>query len=98
MAVSRNEAHWLAKSAADLGAYVLRGTLAVDADGVKLGEIPLQDWLAQLAGAELVLIAAPIGKAISIKDDELRSCHTCGRDYQGSSCPYCAEARARLRG
>jgi hypothetical protein len=95
--ISRNEAHRLARDAADLGAQVLRGTVALEADGVKVGDTSILDWLAQLNGSELMLIAVPVGK-VSKPREEVQSCNTCGRDYTGTHCPYCAEAWARLRG
>lgn len=95
--ISRNDAHRLAREAVGLGAQVLRGTVALEADGVKVGDTSIFDWLAQLTGSELMLIAVPVGRVAKPRE-EVQSCNTCGRDYTGPTCPYCAEARARLRG
>jgi len=79
-----------------MGARVLRGTLKIEANSPMVDETSLLDWLAQLAGSELMLIALPVDE--KTEEEDLKTCHTCGRDYKGNRCPYCAEARARLRG
>jgi hypothetical protein len=96
MAISKSEARRLAINSVEVGAHVLRGVLTIGADGLKVGERDVSEWLAQHANTELILIAAPIGQ-IAI-ESEIKTCYTCGRDYTGNTCPYCAEARARLRG
>ena len=96
MAISKSEARKLGKNGLEIGAQVLRGVVNVGPDGVMIDGRNISDWLAQYADAELILIAAPIEKIST--EDELKTCLTCGRDYTGHKCPYCAEARARLRG
>ena len=96
MAISKSEARKLAKNGLEIGAQVLRGIVNVGPDGVTIDGRDISDWLAQYADAELVLIAAPIEQIFV--EDELKTCFTCGRDYTGHKCPFCAEARARLRG
>lgn len=96
MTVSKSDAQRLSQDAAEMGARVLRGMLAVGPEGVKIGETNLVEWLAQYAGADLVLIASAIEHGRN--EQETKICYTCGREYQGDSCPYCAEVRARLRG
>lgn len=96
MTLSKNEARRLAKNAVELDARILRGVLKIDPEGAKLNDINIVEWLARHAGTELMLIAAPVENGLF--EDEIKSCRTCGRDYQGDRCAYCAEARARLRG
>jgi hypothetical protein len=96
VSVSKSDARRLAKDGAEMGAYVLRGKLTFGPDGVKVGDRDILDWLAQHADSELILVAAPIGPIPLEK--QLKTCLTCGRDYEGEACPYCSEVRARLRG
>ena len=96
MPVSKSDARRLTKDATEIGGHVLRGVLHVGPDGLKVGETNLQDWLQQYQQTEVMLIAMPV--APSPIESDLKICYTCGRDYRGDSCPYCAEARARLRG
>ena len=97
MAISKSEARRLTRVGMEAGARVLRGKLSVGPDGVvTVNDTSLAKWLQRFDGAEVILIAAPVGK-IAI-EDEVKTCYTCGRDYKGHSCPHCAEVRARLRG
>jgi hypothetical protein len=96
MAISKSEARRLTKNAAEIGAEVLRGTLTIGPAGAAINGVNLADWLARHDGIEMMLIATPVGEAVDI--DEVKTCPRCGRDYKGDFCPYCAEARARLRG
>lgn len=96
MAVSKSEARKLAKDGLEMGAHVLRGVLKVSPGGVTVNDIDITEWLSRHIDSELILIAVPIGKTAG--DKEIKSCPRCGRDYEGEGCPYCAEARARLRG
>jgi hypothetical protein len=96
MTISKSEARQLTKEATEMGARVLRGGLTVGPDGAKVGEVNVLEWLAQYANTELVLIATSVGQKFI--ESDLKICYTCGRDYKGDTCPYCAEARARLRG
>ena len=95
LTVSKSEARRLAKDGLEMGAHVLRGVLKVGPDGITVNDTNITEWLSRHADSELILIAVPVGRAI---EDEIKSCRRCGRDYEGESCPYCAEARARLRG
>jgi hypothetical protein len=95
MTISKSEARKLAKNGLEIGAQVLRGVVNLGPDGVTIDGRDITTWLAQYVDAELVLIAAPVEK--TSVEDELKTCFTCGRDYTGHKCPYCAEARARLR-
>jgi len=95
VAISKNDARRLAKDGAEMGAYILRGRLVIGPDGVKIGDRDVTEWLARHADSELILIAAPIGQIVL---GQIKSCFTCGRDYEGEACGYCTEARARLRG
>ena len=97
MSLSKSEARRLAKNAAEMDANVLRGVLEFGSGGgVTINGTSLLEWLAQYADTELILVAAPVASDRFI-ESEIKSCHTCGRDYKGERCPYCAEARARLR-
>ena len=96
MAISKSDARQLAKSGLEMGAKVLRGVVTVGPDGVKIDDKNIGEWLAQFADSELVLVAAPL--STMAVGSEVKTCFTCGRDYTGDTCPYCAEARARLRG
>ncbi len=96
MAISRSDARQLAKTGMEMGGRVLRGSLSVGPDGIMVDNTNLADWLAQHSGGEIVLVAAAIGR--SGVEQELKTCNRCGRDYTDDRCPYCAEARARLRG
>ena len=80
----------------EMGAHVLRGVLSVGPDGLKIDGTDIDEWLARHENLELILIAAPVGPVDT--GDQVKTCYTCGRDYEGDSCPHCAEARARLRG
>ncbi len=86
----------LATAAYDLDAGVMRGRLSRRSDGTwAIDGRPVQEWLARYDGQEVVLIAASLDDT---RDVPSRTCPRCGRDYQGAYCPYCHEARARLRG
>jgi len=87
----------LAADAHELDAAVLQGQLRRDPStgAWRVGDTPLDAWLAQYEAEEIVLIATSL-------DDErpmpARICRTCGTEYRGSHCPRCREARIRLRG
>jgi hypothetical protein len=95
MAISKSDARKLAINMSEMGAQVLRGVLTVGPEGAKSTGNVL-DWLSHYTGSEVVLIATSIGSDVSAGEE--KSCSRCGRDYRGEACPYCAEARARLRG
>ena len=86
----------MAKQGMEIGAQVLRGVVTVGPNGARINDKDIAELLAQYDGAELILVAAPIEQGRA--EAELKTCYTCGRDYTGDKCPYCAEARARLRG
>lgn len=96
MSISKSDARRLTKEAAEIGAHVLRGILKVGPGGAKIGETNVQEWLSQYADTEMVLIVSSVGR--SYIESDVKICYTCGRDYTADTCPYCAEARARLRG
>ncbi len=96
MTISKTDARHLARLALEMGARVLRGTLTADGSETRIDETKVLDWLAQLTNGELMLIAVPMAEITA--EEVVKSCNTCGRDYKGNTCPYCAEARARLRG
>ncbi len=87
----------VSSSAYELGGRVLQGILRRNPqDGtVKISETAILDWLSRYEGQEVALILLPVEEEVPL---DVRSCRTCGRDYVGSECPTCKEARIRLRG
>jgi hypothetical protein len=96
MTVSKSDARRLTKDATEIGGHVLRGVVKVSPSGVTVGDTNLWEWLQQFNGSELMLVGMRVEAGLI--ESELKICYTCGRDYRGDTCPYCAEARARLRG
>lgn len=98
MLIGMSSARDLATKARELGALVLRGELEdCDSDGWAVDGQSVTEWLAELEGRQVYLIAIATdarSRTTAVK----HSCHTCGRDYEGTECPYCREARIRLRG
>ena len=95
--VARATALKLASTAHELGAEALRGTLEQNAAGRwTVGHIEVESWLSRYAGQELVLAAAAIDEETLMV--YIRACRTCGRDYEGRTCPHCEQVRRRLRG
>jgi hypothetical protein len=97
MTVSKSSVQELAIRAHEMGAGVLRGPLQrLDEErGWAVGGVHLRDWLARYEDRDLILITAVIGEG---QEPAKKTCGTCGREYTGSECPYCREARERLRG
>ncbi len=97
MTIPKSDVQELAIRAHEMGASVLRGSLQrLDAErGWAVGDIHLRDWLARYEGRDLILIAVAIREE---RELPTKACGTCGREYSGSRCPYCREARERLRG
>lgn len=87
----------LASTARDLGAEALRGTLAQNEAGRwTIGHIEIESWLSRHDGQELVLAVAAIDQETPMV--YMRTCRTCGREYEGRTCPHCEAVRRRLRG
>jgi rubrerythrin len=87
----------LASDARDLGAEALRGTLEQNEDGRwTIGYIEVESWLSRYAGQELVLAVAAIDQEKPMA--YIRTCRTCGAEYEGPTCPHCEAVRRRLRG
>jgi hypothetical protein len=97
MTVPKSGVQELAIRAHEMGAGVLRGPLQrLDEErGWAVGGVHLRDWLARYEDRDLILITAVIGER---QEPAKKTCGTCGREYTGSECPYCREARERLRG
>ena len=97
MTIRKSSVQELAIRAHEMGAGVLRGPLQrLDEErGWTVGGIHLTDWLSRYEGRDLILITAVIGEG---QEPATKTCGTCGREYSGSQCPYCREARERLRG
>ena len=86
----------LASASYEMGLQVLRGTLKRDAEGqLQINGRRLANWLRELEGQEIVLIAASLADE---SEPVVRTCRTCGRDYVEHECPHCRMARIRLRG
>ncbi len=95
--VPRADALKLASTAHDLGAEALRGTLEQDESGRwTIGHIDIESWLSRHAGQELVLAMAAIDQETPMP--YVRTCRTCGAEYEGRACPRCEAVRIRLRG
>ena len=96
-AIPRASALKLASTAHELGAEALRGTLEQNEEGRwTIGHIEIESWLSRYANQELVLVAAVIDQETPMV--YTRTCRTCGRDYEGRTCPHCDAVRRRLRG
>jgi hypothetical protein len=94
--IPRASALKLASTAHELGADALRGVLEQNEVGRwTIGAIEIESWLSHHAGHELVLAAAAIDQ--DTPTAYVRTCRTCGRDYEGRACPHCEEVRLRLR-
>ena len=95
--IPRANALQLASTARDLGAEALRGTLEQNEDGHwTIGYIEIESWLSRYAGQELVLAVAAIDHKTPMA--YIRTCRTCGDEYEGRTCPHCEAVRRRLRG
>lgn len=88
----------LATRAYEMGASILRGELARrdSGDWIVDGQ-SVAEWLAEFEGQQVYLIAIGVD-AGSKPAAGKHNCRTCGREYEGQECPYCREARLRLRG
>ena len=95
--VPRESALKLSSTAHELGAEALRGTLAQNEAGHwTIGYIEIESWLSRYDGQELVLAVAAIDQDTHMT--YIRTCRTCGREYEGLTCPHCEAVRRRLRG
>ncbi|HEY89549.1 MAG TPA: hypothetical protein G4N98_07430 [Thermoflexia bacterium] len=61
-----------------------------------IGNTHLNEWFDRQAGEDVSLLLIPTESRE--RGVETRTCHTCGRQYSGSYCPYCRRVRLRLRG
>ncbi len=96
MAISKGSALRLAGNAMEMGAVALRGLLSQESDGqYTVGDRNLSEWLNRYTDQQVVVIMAPVD---TTEHDQVRQCGVCGRDYEGTECPHCAQVRARLRG
>ena len=86
----------LSAAAQEADLDVMSGNLDQDENGHwKIGFHDLSAWLAAHDGEELVLV---LGALEDERPIEVRTCRTCGRDYQDLECPHCRASRVRLRG
>lgn len=85
-----------ASRAYEMDLPVLNGTLRQDEAGQWfVGAQPLNAWLSAHTGEEVVLI---LGSLADERPVQVRTCRTCGRDYEDIDCPHCRANRIRLRG
>ncbi len=86
----------LISQAYELDGHTLQGVIRRDAEGRwVIGTQTLDEVLQRYEGHEVALIY------LDFEDErpmETKICRTCGREYQGTECPVCREARIRLRG
>ena len=94
--VSKSDAQELASQAIDMGAGTVHGFLhRGQAEEWIVGSTDVNVWLGRYEGFELILLAVPIEEQGT---PEVKTCRTCGREYEGDDCPHCQTARKRLRG
>ena len=94
--ISKSDAQELASKAIDMGAGAVRGFLhRGEAEEWIVGSTDVNVWLGRYQGFELILLAVPIKEGGTA---EMKTCRTCGREYEGDTCPHCQTARKRLRG
>lgn len=87
----------LGSTAREMGADVIRGLLEQNAAGRwTIGSIEVESLLSRHAGQELILAIAVIDRETAAA--YVRTCRTCGNEYQGPTCPHCEAIRSRLRG
>ncbi len=95
-AIRRAAIYKLASAAQEMDLDAMHGIVRQDADGRWwIGSYDLERWLKAHEGQELVAV---MGSLDDDREVQVRTCRTCGRDYQGLECPYCRENRLRLRG
>jgi rubrerythrin len=98
MPTSKANALKLASTTHELGGEALRGTLERNEAGRwTIGFVEIESWLSRHAGYELVLAVAAIEPGDGVSAGYTRTCRTCGREYEGASCPHCDAIRRRLR-
>jgi hypothetical protein len=94
--ISKSDARKLASQAMDMGAGAVRGFLhRGEAEKWIVGSTDVNAWLRKYEGSELILLAVPIREQGTAG---MKTCRTCGREYEGETCPHCQTARKRLRG
>jgi hypothetical protein len=95
-AIRRAAIHKLAAAAYEMDLDTMTGTVTQDENGRwRIGDYDLGSWLASHKEEEIVLV---LGSLADERPVEMRSCRTCGRDYNELECPYCRANRIRLRG
>jgi hypothetical protein len=94
--VSKSDAQELARQAIDMGAGAVRGFLhRGEAEEWIVGSTDVNAWLGRYEGLGLILLAVPLEEQ---RTPRIKTCRTCGREYEGDECPHCQTARRRLRG
>jgi rubrerythrin len=95
--IPRASALQLASTAREMGAEALRGVVEQNAEGRwTVGHIEVESWLSRFNGMEVVLTLAAIDA--ETPKAYVRTCRTCGNEYEGRTCPHCEAVRRRFRG
>jgi rubrerythrin len=95
--IPRADALKFTSTAREMGAEALRGLLEQNEAGRwTVGHIEVESWLSRLEGKELVLAVVAIDT--ETPKAYVRTCRTCGNEYEGRICPHCEAVRKRLRG
>lgn len=86
----------LAATAYELNLQVMDGAITQNEAGEwVIGDNELGRWLKAHAGEQVVVVLGRLEEDAPIP---VRTCRTCGRDYQDLECPTCRANRMRLRG
>jgi hypothetical protein len=95
MPISKLEARELMNRGYEMGATIVNGLVQQRADGVwTVADQPVEAWLKELAGRTVVVVASEVIEGRGT----VRTCRTCGTEYEGYECPRCREVHRRLRG
>lgn len=95
-AIRRATLRKLAATAYEMDLDVQTGQLRREEDGSwTIGGHDLLRLLEKNLDQEIVLV---LGSMVDERPIEIRTCRTCGRDYQDIDCPHCRASRVRLRG
>lgn len=94
MSISRNDSRNLSALASRAGATVLGGQLSRVEGRFFINKMDVTALLEAQVGRNVVLIVEAVTEEPEAPN---KTCLTCGRDYVGTECPHCANARGRLR-
>ncbi len=94
MSISRNDSRNLAALASRVGAATQGGQLSRAEGRFLINKTDVTALLEALVGKNVIFIVEAV---IEEPESPDKTCLTCGRDYMGTECPHCANARGRLR-